>query len=293
MHPADPAADRSRPGPDPTLLDVLALEAVDRDSFRSLFLSDDPLPLYGGQVAAQGLVAAGCTVPADRLPHSFHGYFLRSGDAARPMVFHVHRDRDGGSFSARRVVAVQGGEVVFSMAASFSATIAGPDRSVCAMPSGVQPPEGLRPYRVPRLASMEGRRPEQPFPSASWPTRFWARCTDPLPDDPLLHAAVLTYLSDISTGLTSLADDDVSPGSSLDHAVWFHRPGHADDWVLTDLTPRTVSGGRGTYAGDMFDRAGTLLVSFVQEQLFRPGANPFLAARGRVRRPDQGSGTRA
>ena len=99
------------PANDPTVLDVLDLEEIDRDLYRSRLVFADRFPLYGGQVAAQALLAAGGTVPPERLPHSLHGYFLRSGDAARPTVFRVDRDRDGGSFSARRVVALQGGEV--------------------------------------------------------------------------------------------------------------------------------------------------------------------------------------
>src|SRR5687767_693297 len=103
----------TEPAPDgPTVLDTLRLDEIDRDLYRSTLVFADPFPLYGGQVAAQALLAAGCTVSRDRLPHSLHGYFLRSGDAARPTIFHVERDRDGRSFSARRVIAVQGGEVI-------------------------------------------------------------------------------------------------------------------------------------------------------------------------------------
>jgi acyl-CoA thioesterase II len=225
-------------------------------------------------VAAQALLCAGWTVPADRLPHSLHGYFLRSGDAARPAVFRVDRDRDGRSFSARRVVALQGGEVIFSMSASFAAPGTCPDVPVDPAPDA-EAPDGLPAHTLPRLFSMEGRRPTQPYPAAHWPTRFWARSTVPLPDDPLVHACVLTYLSDIGTGLSALPDDEAAPGPSLDHAVWFHRPARLDDWVLMDLVPRTVAAGRGWYTGTLTTAAGTLAASFVQETLFRPGPNPF------------------
>ncbi|MGY1722076.1 acyl-CoA thioesterase [Blastococcus sp. SYSU DS0533] len=258
----------------PTVLDVLALEEIDRDLYRSTLLFADPFPLYGGQVAAQALYAAGRTVDPDRLPHSLHGYFLRSGDAARPTVFRVDRDRDGGSFSARRVVAIQGGEVVFSMSASFSVPGPGPDHQVQEVPA-VDLPAGLPGFELPRLFSVEGRRPPQPFPDAHWPTRFWARSAVPLPADRLVHACVLTYLSDIGTGLSALPEDEAAPGPSLDHAVWFHRHTPLDDWVLMDMVPRTVAGGRGWYTGSITTAGGALAASFTQETLFRPGRNPF------------------
>ncbi|WP_236830908.1 acyl-CoA thioesterase II [Blastococcus sp. KM273128] len=272
------AADPDRHPAGPTVLDVLALEEIDRDLYRSTLLFADPFPLYGGQVAAQALLAAGRTVDPDRLPHSLHGYFLRSGDAARPTVFRVDRDRDGGSFSARRVVAIQGGEVVFSMSASFALPGAGPDQQVQEVPA-VDHPDGLPVFELPRLFSVEGRRPPQPFPDAHWPTRFWARSTVPLPGDRLVHACVLTYLSDIGTGLSALPEDEAAPGPSLDHAVWFHRHAPLDDWVLMDMVPRTVSGGRGWYTGSITTPGGLLAASFTQETLFRPGRNPFRPGR--------------
>jgi len=274
-----PAPQQSTSESGPTVLDVLDLEEIDRDLYRSTFLFADPFPLYGGQVAAQALQAAGRTVPEGRLPHSLHGYFLRSGDAARPAVLRVDRDRDGRSFSARRVVAIQGGEVVFSMSASFTAPGEGPDLVVGDAPDA-EPPDGLRGYALPRLFAMEGRRPAQPYPQSHWPTRFWARSRVALPDDPLVHACVLTYLSDIGTGLSVLESDEAAPGPSLDHALWFHRPARLDDWVLMDLLPSTVAGGRGWYTGTITTRDGVQAASFVQESLFRPGPNPFSRRRG-------------
>jgi acyl-CoA thioesterase-2 len=276
----DPAAHGPEAAPvgDPTVLDILTLEELDRDLYRSRLVFADPFPLYGGQVAAQALRAAGGTVPADRLPHSLHGYFLRSGDAARPTIFRVERDRDGGSFSARRVVALQGGEVLFSMSASFQAPGTGPEHRVAEVPDA-EPPEDSPPLALPRLFSIAGRRPSQPYPEAHFPTRFWARAATDLPDDDLVHACVLTYLSDIGTGLSALPQDEASPGPTLDHAVWFHRRARLDDWVLMDMQPRTVSGGRGWYTGSVTTRQGDLVASFTQETLFRPGPNPFRRAR--------------
>jgi acyl-CoA thioesterase-2 len=275
MHPVAAGLDVEHAPDRPTVLDVLRLEEVDKNLYRSTLVFADPFPLYGGQVAAQALLAAGGTVSPDRLPHSLHGYFLRSGDAAHPTIFHVDRDRDGRSFSARRVIAVQGGEVIFNMSASFQAPGEGPDHQV-QEPSDAERPEDSVALELPRLFSMEGRRPAQPYTASSWPTRFWARSTVALPpEDPLLHTCVLTYLSDIGTGLSALPDDVAAPGPSLDHAVWFHRPARLDDWVLMDMRPVTVSGGRGWYAGSVTTADGILAASFVQETLFRPGPNPF------------------
>lgn len=253
---------------DGTLLDVLDLEEVDRDLYRSTWLVPDRWPLYGGQVAAQALRAAGLTVGPDRTPHSLHGYFLRAGQAERPVVFQVHRDRDGRSFSARRVVALQGGEVVFSVAASFAVEEDGPDEQVGVVPEVPSPEDGDS-YAIPRLVGMEGRSVPQPA-GQLWPTRFWARSSTTLDDDPLLHACVLTYLSDISTGLVPMVTAHARPGPSLDHALWFHRPVRLDDWVLLDAVPGTAARGRGWYTGTVHDRHGLLAASLTQEQLFRP-----------------------
>jgi acyl-CoA thioesterase-2 len=250
------------------LLELLELEVVERDLFRANAVFDDTHPLYGGQVAAQALLAAGATVPEGRLPHSLHGYYLRGGDSSHPTVFRVDRDRDGRSFSARRVVAIQRGEVIFNMSTSFQVVEDGADRQVEPMPDAGDP-AALPSFMLPRLTSMEGRLPAQPYDGKQWPTRFWARCTVPLPDDPLLHAALLTYLSDISTGLSPLHDETHHSGSTLDHAVWFHRPLRMDDWVLLDLVPHSVAGGRGWYTGTAHSRDGVLGSSLAQETLYR------------------------
>jgi acyl-CoA thioesterase-2 len=141
-----------------------------------------------------------------------------------------------------------------------------------------EPPDLAAPLELSRLFSVEARSPTQPHPGAEWPSRFWARTTVPLPDDGLLHSCVLTYLSDISSGLSVLADTRAAPGPSLDHALWFHRPARLDDWVLVDMRPGTVAAGRGWYTGTITDVNGRLTASFAQETLFRPGPNPFRGA---------------
>uniref|UniRef100_A0AAU1M2T5 Thioesterase family protein n=1 Tax=Streptomyces sp. NBC_00148 TaxID=2903626 RepID=A0AAU1M2T5_9ACTN len=256
-HPGDP------------LQDLLDLEEVETDLYRSRLLFADHYALYGGQVAAQALRAAGLTVPPDRLPHSLHSYFLRPGDASRPTVFQVHRDRDGRSYSARRVVAVQDGKAIFTLSASFHAAQEGPDEQVTRarpFPS----PEECAPFTLPRLFSMESRSSGARKPHEIVPMRFWARSTaSSAADGQLLHACVLTYLSDISSGLHAIEDDDARASASLDHAVWFHRPVRMDDWTLTEVVPHSAAGGRGWYTGSVFDTSGRLVASFTQEALFR------------------------
>ena len=253
---------------EPDLPSILALEKIEENLYRTTLVFREEYPLYGGQVAAQALRAAGLTVDRDRHPHSLHGYFLRRGDAEVPTVLKVFRDRDGRSFSARRVVAIQHGEVIFNMSASFVAAGAGDLLQSEPMPA-TEPPGDLEPTSFPRLHSIEIRLPEAPFEPARWPTRFWARATIELPDDPLAHACALAYVSDISTGVLPAPDGSAGPGASLDHAVWFHAPVDMTDWTLTDYHPRVAGRGRGWYTGSIFTADGTLVASLAQETLYR------------------------
>lgn len=259
--------------PSGTLLELLTLEELDRDLYRATTVFDEPYSIYGGQVAAQALLAAGRTVADDRVPHSLHGYFLRGGDPRRHTIFRVERDRDGRSFSARRVVAVQNGEVILNMSVSFQVHEDGHDVTVDDMPD-VEAPDPLEHGPIPRLASIQGAIPTQTRDGLEIPTRFWARCTEALPDDPLIHAAVLTYVSDTSSGLAPLHGDGWWSSSSLDHTIWFHRHIRLDDWVLVDLSPHTVGGGRGLYSGTVYSRGGVLGASLAQETLFRKVGPP-------------------
>jgi acyl-CoA thioesterase-2 len=252
----------------PTILDLFTLDEVAPDLYRANTVFDDPYPLYGGQVAAQALRAAGHTVPDGLAPHSLHGYYLRGGDSGAPTEFRVDRDRDGRSYSARRVVARQHDKIIFTLACSFSVPEDGADVDVTAAPD-VPEPEAMPPAPMPRLFSMEGTLPPAPYPGSEWPTRFWSRCTADLPDDPLLHACVLTYLSDISTGLAPHHDETSASGASLDHALWFHRPIRLDEWVLMDLVPHSMARGRGFYTGTIRSADGVLGASIAQEALFR------------------------
>jgi acyl-CoA thioesterase-2 len=253
----------------PPLLRMLDLEQLDRDLYRSTFTFDDPFNLYGGQVAAQSLLAAGRCVEPGRPPHSLHGYFLRPGDARAPIIFQVYRDRDGRSYSARRVVAVQDGDVIFNMSASFHVADDGPDAQLVTMPADVVPASQSKPLNLFRLFNFEAAAPPVAGGPYEFPIRFWARTDIALPDDPLVHAAAITYVSDISSGLVPLHSPQARSTTSLDHAIWFHRFGRADGWLLTDLVGRSAAEGRGWYTGSIFDESGRLLASLAQETLFR------------------------
>ena len=248
-----------------SILDLLDLEYIEENLYRASPVFREPHRLYGGLVAAQAVYAAGRTVPAERLPHSLHGYFLRPGSTARPTVFQVERDRDGHSFSARRVVAIQDGEVIFNMSASFAAPRSGADRDAAAAPD-LPSPDPLPRWNLPRHPSFELRTADT---GRRLPVRFWLRSVVELPADPLLHAAVLAYTSDLSTGLVELEDGDAEAGPSLDHAVWYHRPGRMDHWTWHELAPHVVSGGCGWYTGAIYAADGSRIASFAQEQLFR------------------------
>ena len=264
----------------PGLLDVLTLERIEDNIFRTGVVSPEPGGLYGGQVAAQALRAGAETVPAGRHAHSCHGYFLSRGDASRPVVLIVHRDRDGRSYSNRRVIAVQDGTVIFNLAASFHAGEPGFDYQAHAAPAVTAPEDVADTAPWNPLIGVEMRIPEQPRPGQPWPSRAWLRARDPLPDD-TLHACALTYVSDMFSGLAQVPGiTRPGPLTSIDHAVWFCRPVPLDEWVLMDLQPESTAGGRGMYTGRIFGRDGRLAATIAQESLFRvPAAAPDGPAR--------------
>jgi acyl-CoA thioesterase II len=187
----------------PGLVDVLTLERIDANLYRSAVVFDDPFGLYGGQVAAQALRAAAETVAADRHPHSLHGYFLSRGDPTYPVLLTVHRDRDGRSYSNRRVIAVQNGIVIFNLAASFHVVEDGYDYQAHQAPD-VTSPEDLPDFSFhTRMLGIEIRVPEQSADGQQWPSRVWMRSREKLADE-TLHACALTYVSDMFTGLASV-----------------------------------------------------------------------------------------
>ena len=254
------------------LASLFDLEVLDRDLFRA---SNEPdassrLSLYGGQVAGQALRAAGMTVPADRVPHSLHGYFLRRGQVDCPVILHVDRDRDGGSFSARHVRAVQNGEVIFSMLASFHAAEEAVTYDVVPTRGGGDPEE-LRERPSPMLVELREVTPTRIGDGqVRHSDRLWVRASASLPDDPLVHACAVAYVSDLGSGFGQVEVEGLAPGGpSIDHSLWFHTPIRADEWMLLELWPLKAGNARGVYHGSLRSQEGVLGAVMAQEMLLR------------------------
>jgi acyl-CoA thioesterase-2 len=271
------------------LVSLLDLEQIEENIFRGNSPDETRQRVFGGQVAAQSLVAAGRTV-RDGTVHSLHAYFLRPGDPAVPILYEVDRIRDGRSFTTRRVVAIQRGKPIFNLATSFCIEEAGLEHQD-SMPV-VPPPESvpslterLAPYLADLPAFFSRPQPidqrfigELPWMREEKRPPFqqlWLRADGALGDDPLLHAAVVTYASDMT-----LFDSILHPhgirwenerflGASLDHCMWFHRDFRADDWLLFDEHSPTASGARGLAQGTLYSADGRLVVTVVQEGLLR------------------------
>jgi acyl-CoA thioesterase-2 len=275
------------------LVKLLDLEQADELRFTGQNPMAGPMRVYGGQVAAQALVAAGRTVDPKRFVHSLHGYFVRPGDPAEPIDFEVERIRDGRSFSVRRSVALQGGRPIFFMSASFHLQEKGLDHHDPA-PQDLPGPEETpsldelishyperigvwnsmpRPIDVRYLGAPGWMRPGDR--QASPNNRVWMKVDGKLPDDPLLHACMLAYASDLTLldSVLSVHGEVWGPGgvigASLDHALWFHRPFRADEWFLYDCWSPSAAGGRGLATGRMFTRDGRHIATAVQEGLLR------------------------
>jgi acyl-CoA thioesterase II len=275
------------------LLDLLDLEQIEVNIFRGRSPEERQQRVFGGQVAGQALVAAGRTVPPERHVHSLHAYFIRPGDPSVPLVYTVDRVRDGRSFTTRRVTAVQHGKVIFTLSASFQVVEEGASHQAT-MPD-VPGPETLPPLRE-RLEALFGPLDNELFrnrpvdlrhvspltweaardPSLTAPeSRVWLRVDGELPDDPLLHVCLMTYASDMTLLDTVLLNhglawgDNKVKGASLDHAMWFHRPFRADQWLLFAQDTPNAAGGRGLARGEVFTQDGELVVSVVQEGLIR------------------------
>jgi acyl-CoA thioesterase-2 len=259
------------PGVAHSLVALLTLEELDTNLYRAQNPAAEFLPrLYGGQVAAQALRAAAETVDAERVPHSLHGYFLRAGRSDRPTILEVDRDRDGRSFSARHVNAMQEGEVIFSALASFHVSEEGADQQVPTLA-----PDAGDPDRIPEgerighnvLLDMRYLRhgAEEPWRSS----RFWVRPRGTLPADAVTRACVLAYLSDLGWAFESIDDEGQFGGPSLDHAVWLQRPVDVTDWMFVDLRPVSVAGARGVFTGTIHTRDGRLAAYLTQESLLR------------------------
>jgi acyl-CoA thioesterase-2 len=256
------------------LASLLEIEQLGQDRFRSTRAPDasSTLSLYGGLVVAQALRAAGMTVTPDRLPHSLHAYFLRAGRVDQAVELEVERHRDGKAFAARHVRAVQNGKVIVSVMASFCAPTAEVRHD--AVPTRpVDLPDAVPGRSSPLAVEIREITPTRVGDGAIRHTDcLWVRA-DPLPDDPLLHACAVAYISDLGCGFGQAEIADVGvDGPSLGHSVWFQAPMRADEWMLLELWPLTVVGVRGTYQGVLRDASGTLGATLTQEVLLRDRA---------------------
>jgi acyl-CoA thioesterase-2 len=274
------------------LLDVLDVSGTgDADELTATNLPKPGGRVFGGQVIAQALVAAGRTVPDGRLPHSLHGYFLRAGDVGVPIDLSVERLRDGRSFSARRTHAAQDGDPILSMIASFQEQQPGIELT---QPGPTVPdPEDVE-SAMDRMGHLDhpiarfwthdsafdvrhvgGSLYLGPAPDPGSPQRVWMRAKAPLPDDQLLHRAVLAFACDqimLEPVLRRAGLSWLTPGlsvASLDHAMWWHRDVHVDEWLLFDQDSPTAQGGRGLGTTRVFDRQGVLVATIAQEGMVR------------------------
>jgi acyl-CoA thioesterase-2 len=275
---------------------MLDLEQLDVGLFRGRSQWPPSMRVFGGEVAAQSLMAAGRTVPQDRLAHSLHAYFLRPGDPSLPIIYTVESIRDGGSYTTRRVTARQRGEVTFSLSASFHVQESGfahqlpelaaelpeqlptLDESLAAADeltrewfSGLaerHPFDFRLDGELPRVATSRGERPAPR-------QRFWLRSCETLPAEQLAHSCAATYASDMLLLSTSVALHGTMFGApdiqfaSLDHAIWFHGRFRADEWLYYDQEGTWANGGRAICQGRMFDRSGRLVVTVMQEGMIR------------------------
>jgi acyl-CoA thioesterase II len=275
----------------PELLKLLDLERIEDNLFRGGSRDVGAPQVFGGQVLGQALVAASRTVEG-RLVHSLHAYFLRRGDLAVPIVFEVDRSRDGGSFTSRRVVAVQHGQPILTMSASFQVGEPGLEHQA-PMPDA-PPPESLRdlaeveaelvakaPFKVPRYVrnqrpfEFRAVNPEDYVTREKRPAtkRLWFRVVGSLPDDQALHRSLLAYVSDYHLLPTATLPHGISflelQVASIDHAIWFHRDVRVDDWLLYAIDSPSASGARGFSRGSIYSRDGRLVASVAQEGLMR------------------------
>jgi acyl-CoA thioesterase-2 len=276
------------------LVELLELERLEQDLFRGQSQDLGWGTVFGGQVLGQALSAASKTVPAERPVHSLHGYFLRPGDVSKPIIYEVDRIRDGGSFTTRRVVAIQNGAPIFNMSASFQLVedglahqtprpnLPGPDGLMAehelARKLAAKIPSPLREMATAERP-IEARpiAPQNPLvPDKRPPERnVWYRAMRELPDDPSLHYALLAYASDFNFLTTALQPHGLSwlsanmQVTSLDHAMWFHGPLRMDSWLLHVMESPWAGGARGLVRGHFYDERGVLVASTVQEGLMR------------------------
>ena len=276
------------------LIELLSLERLEQDLFRGQSRDIGTRYVFGGQVLGQALSAAQATMSAPRPAHSLHAYFLRAGDVEHPIVYEVDRTRDGGSFSVRRVTAIQHGKVIFFCAASFQEVERGAEHQLSMPevprpedidPAPPLPPEVLEklPTKVQRWLDRAGPfefrhvypRDELDPPKRPPYQQVWFRLPEKVGDAPELHRALLAYASDFHLLGTATFPHGISyyqpdvQMASLDHALWFHRPFRADEWLLYSTDSPSATGSRGLARGMIYDVEGRLVASTAQEGLIR------------------------
>jgi len=278
--------------PAEALVDLLDLETIDVNLFRGKQSDTDRQRVFGGQVAAQALLAAIRTVDPDYACHSLHSYFLLPGDTAVPIVYDVEPIRDGRSFATRRVVARQHGRPIYFLTANFQRAedgfehqdvmpeVPGPERGIDLVELMRARSHDETEALVKEWAALEARHlgtsrhglPEDPERPAR--AQMWVRINGELPDDPSMHLAAFTFASDMSLLGATITAHDHDPTkvmmASLDHTVWFHRPFRADEWWLYDQHSPSAQGGRGLAQARVFTQDGRLVATVAQEGLIRP-----------------------
>ena len=271
---------------------LLTVERLDTDRFRTPTTAEKPGRVFGGQVIGQALSAAAATADPERQAHSLHAYFMRAGDVQKPIIYRVLSDFDGGSFSSRRVVAVQDGRPILNLAASFHRAEEG-FAHACTMPQVPSPQEcpdfraalEMTGQKMPRLLLEKlapfdirvGKPSPQGRDGSQLPTQFlWFKLAHPLGLDASLQRVLLAYASDFALLTTSVLPHPAtffSPqlqGASLDHAMWFHATPDTDDWLLYAMDSPWAGHARGFARGSLYDSSGTLVASTAQEGLIRP-----------------------
>jgi acyl-CoA thioesterase II len=276
------------------LVDLLDLERIDDNLFRGRQMPSALPRVFGGQAAAQALVAATRTVDPSYVVHSLHSYFLQPGDTQAPTIYDVENLRDGRSFATRRVLGRQHGRPIYALTANFQKPEDGYEHQD-RMPEVIAPDQAIDARSALRAAGREEADPLDsewdvvdfryvgssrdllpPDPAHPARQQFWLRVSSPLPPDPCQHVAAFTYLSDMTLVGAALAPHGVDLGgpevlvASLDHSVWFHRPFRADEWWLYDQVSPSASGGRGLVTARVFTEDGSLVATVAQEALIRP-----------------------
>jgi len=277
-----------------TMLSILDIKRTRDMQFEGQSPQTSWQRVFGGQVVGQALMAAERTVDDDRNPHSLHAYFLRAGESALPIIYEVENLRDGGSFSSRRVTALQNNQAIYAMIVNFQKLEQGLEffqpMPEAAEPDNLLPERLLRQQFMQNLSEAAAKRFSEPRPIEFRPLRplqfvgveasasraTWFRAAAAIGDDPRLHRCVLAYASDMTLLDTAIAVHGKSvfspniQAASLDHAIWFHRPFRADEWLLYEQKAISTSGARGLAHGYIYDRGGTLVASVAQEGLIRP-----------------------